>query len=501
LNMRRIAVGGIVHETNTFSPNLTDLDFFACLALDEGPALVERWQESKSSMGGALQGLKRAQYEAVPLLYATAMPSGLVTRYAYQTLLTRLLDRLDTALPVDGVLLVLHGAMVAEGQDDCEGEILEAVRARVGVTCPVVSVLDMHGSLTRAMVNAADLLVAFDKNPHTDTFERGLEAAELLRRLLDEGLEYAKALTSPPLLLSALTTATARLPLRAMHEQAEIFRQDPSVVNVSIMGGFAYSDIPTAGVSALVTTTGDQALAQQMAQTLADIAWQHRGAARYTGISVDDAVKRAINASRGPVVLADIGDNVGGGSPGDGTVLLQALIDANAQDAAVVLADAAAVQMAVDAGVGAPITMLVGGKQDQWHGAPVQIHGTIEALTDGCFSVAGTDHFANIYGTEVNMGRCARLRCEGIDVLLTERKTPPGDLAQLRSQGIVPEDKKIIVVKSPVAFRAAYEPIAAEIFEVDTPGICAASLNQFTYRKLRRPIFPLDDIGSVSPGA
>jgi microcystin degradation protein MlrC len=174
-------------------------------------------------------------------------------------------------------------------------------------------------------------------------------------------------------------------------------------------------------------------------------------------------------------------------------VLLKALLAANAQDAVVTLADPQAVVQAVDAGVGAELDIRIGGKVDRWHGEPLAVRGTIERLTDGRFTIEGTDHFANIYGQEVQMGRCAVLRCGGIRILLTERKTPPGDLAQLRSQGIMPEEQKIIVVKSPVAFRGAYEPIAAHIFEVDTPGICAASLQNFPYQKLRRPIFPLDN--------
>jgi microcystin degradation protein MlrC len=352
----------------------------------------------------------------------------------------------------------------------------------------------MHGSLTPTMMDSADALVAFNKHPHTDTFERGIEAAHLMSRLLEDDLHCAKALSSPPLLLNALTTATARLPLSATHEQADAFRQDARVVNISIMGGFAYSDTHFAGVSVLVTTTREhQSLAQEMAHTLADIAWQHRKVAEYVGISVEEAVMRAVSAPHGPVILADVGDNVGGGSPGDGTVLLDALMKANAQDAVVVLADPEAVEQAVIAGRGATVEIEVGGKQDGRHGQPVQVCCTVESLTDGHFTVEGRDHFANIYGREVQMGRCARLRCAGIELLLTERKIPPGDLGQLRSQGITPEAKKIIVVKSPIAFRDAYEPIAAEILEVDTPGICAANLNRFTYRKLRRPIFPLDD--------
>lgn len=489
--MKRIAIGGIVHETNTFTPALTSLDFFT---VDVGEGIIARWSGTSSSMGGALHGLNEAGYEAVPLLYATAMPSGIVADTAYQALLRDLIARLQAAAPVDGVLLVLHGAMVAEGQDDCEGEILEQVRGIIGSACPLVCVLDMHGTLTPTMVNAADALVAFNKHPHIDTYERGLEAAAILQRLLEDNLRCVQALARPPLLLNALTTATARLPLRAMHEQAEIFRRDPQVVNISIMGGFAYSDIPLAGVSVLVTTNGDARLGQEMAQALAAAAWEHREAARDTGMPVDEAVRRAVAAPRGPVLLADIGDNIGGGSPGDGTVLLRALLEAGAQDAVVVLADPQAVAQAVEAGIGAQVNLRVGGKVDEWHGDSLPVTGVVENLSDGRFTTGGKDHFANIYGREVNMGRCARLRCGGITLLLTERKTPPGDLEQLRSQGIAPEEQKIIVVKSPIAFRGAYEPIAAEILEVDTPGICAASLHRFPYRKLRRPIFPLDEM-------
>ncbi|HLV36636.1 MAG TPA: M81 family metallopeptidase [Spirillospora sp.] len=483
--MRRIAIGGIVHETNTFAPTLTALSAFT---IDSGPAMVERWSGTSSSMGGVLHGLREVGYEAVPLVYATAMPGGTVTDAAYRALLGDLIERLRAAAPVDGILLVLHGTMVAESCDDCEGEILNLTRE---IASPLVAVLDMHGSLTPAMVDAADALIAFNQNPHVDTFERGLEAVKLMQQFIEDDLRPARAFVQVPLLLNALTTGTARLPLRAMHEQAAAFRQHPGVVNISIMGGFAYSDVHDAGVSVLVTAN-DAALAQDMAQRLADIAWEHREAGSDTGLPVDEAVQRAVRARRHPVILADIGDNVGGGSPGDGTVLLRALIDAEAQDAVVVLADPQAVAQAAAAGPGARVSLLVGGKVDNWHGEPVAVSGVVENLTDGRFVTSGRDHFANIYGREVNMGRCARIRCGGITLLLTERKTPPGDLEQLRSQGIAPEAQRIIVVKSTIAFRGAYEPIAAEIIEVDTPGLCAPNLSGFRYHKLRRPIYPLD---------
>ncbi len=416
--MKRIAIGGIVHETNTFSPNLTRIEDFTRQASDSGPALIERWQNTATSLGGALEALHGSAYEMVPLCYATAMPSGLITANAYETLLGGLLNPLAEALPVDGILLVLHGAMVAEAQDDCEGEILQLVREMVGDACPIVAVLDMHGTLTDRMVTAADVLVAFNKNPHSDAFDRGLEAAHLLKRILEDGSRWAKSFVNVPLLLSALTTATDRLPLRAMHEQAQAFRQDPRVVNISIMGGFAYSDTYSAGVSVLVTAD-DPALAYETRRSLSATAWQNREAATYTGLPVHDAIDRAMRANQGPIILADVGDNVGGGSPGDGTVLLRGLLEANAQEAVIVLADPEAVHKAIQVGVGGAVELLIGGKQDHWHGEPVKVRGVVQNLTDGRFRAEGVDHFANIYGQDVQMGKCATLRCGGIDILLT----------------------------------------------------------------------------------
>ncbi len=491
--MRRIAIGGIAHETNTFAPIQTPLNAFT---VDEGEGIIKRWTGTHSSLGGVIQGLQDSGYEVVPLLYATAMPSGLVTAEAYQTLRDHLVGQLASFAPVDGVLLVLHGAMVAQGQDDCEGEILEQVRA--AVNCPVVAVLDMHGCLTQKMVDAADGLVAYNQNPHLDTYERGLEATALLHRILEDGAVPTHAFRHLPLLLNALTTGTDREPLKAIHKAAQAARSDARVLSISIMGGFAYSDVPDAGVSVLVTTNNDLPLAQRLLKTLTDIAWENREAALDTGIPVAEAVKRALSSQRFPVILADIGDNVGGGSPGDGTVLLRALIEAAAQDAVVLLADPDVLQQAITAGVGTEIDVSVGAKVDDWHGEPISIRVVVENLTNGQYATSGKDHFSNVYGRAVNMEGCARLRHSGIVILISGRKTPPGDLEQLRSQGIDIEAQKIIVVKSTIAFRGAYEAIAGDIIEVDTPGLCAANLTGFTYHKLHRPIYPLDVLNSIT---
>ncbi len=495
--MYRIATGGILHETHTFAPTLTDLGAFEQIGVEQGPGLFKH-KGSQSALGGILDGLTQDNFEIVPLLYASAMPAGTVRADTFRSLITRFLNLLEAALPVDGVVLSLHGAMVSEDQLDCEGEILEKVRSLIGEHCPLLSTLDMHGNASPKMVEACDVLVAFNCNPHIDAYARGREAVDLLTRMLNKEIQPTSAIAHPPLLLNALNTWTERPPLSLVHQAAVKFRSDENVLNISVMGGFAYADTPWSGVSVIVTTNNDARLAHDIAQELAHVAWDQREAALHKGYSPSEAVRKAMASALPPVILADVGDNVGGGTPGDGTILLTHLLEANAQDAVLVIADAEAAAQAHAAGEGRDISLKLGGKQDGWHGKPVQIQGNIEKISDGHFTISGKDHFANLYGNHVNMGASAVVRCGGVRILITTRKTPPGDLNQLRSQGIEPLQQKIIVVKSAVAFRGAYEAVAGEIWEVNTPGLCSSDLSRFTYKNVPRPIYPLD-ITSYDP--
>ncbi len=489
--MARVATGGILHETHTFAPTTTGLESFRQISLDQGPDLL-RHRGTRSALGGILDGLAESGDEIVPLVYASAMPSGTVSREAYQVLRASLLGALEESVPVDGVALALHGAMVAEDELDCEGDILAAVRHVIGKACPLVATLDMHGNVSPRMVENADVLVAFNTNPHLDAYERGREAVQILLRLVAREIRPVSALARPPLLLSALATWTKKEPLSAVHGAAEKYQSDPRVIHINVMGGFAYADTLHSGASVIVTTDGDLGLAQAIGAELAAVAWKTRAASLYKGLSPQEAVRRALASARPPVVLADVGDNVGGGSPGDGTILLRALLEARVQDAVVVIADAEAAAHAAAVGEGGRLETAVGGKQDGLHGQPVWVQGIVERITDGQFTISGSDHFANLYGGRVNMGVSAVIRSEGMRILVTSHKTPPGDLNQLRSQGIEPACQRILVVKSAVAFRGAYEPVAGEIFEVDTPGLCSSDLGRFKYQRVPRPIYPLD---------
>ncbi len=491
----RIAIGGIVHETHCFADGRTTHDDFREQALHQGDAILEAMSGTRSGIGGMIEGASSRGWTLLPTLYGAAMPGGVVAEDAYQAMLRGLLERLAAAMPLDGVLLALHGAMVTEEQLDAESDILDRVRAVVGPDVPIVVELDMHGNISPRTVELADVLVAFDTNPHVDPHARGAEAAAIMEQLLRGAIRPTAAIAQPPLLLAPQATGTADLPLRAVHQRAAEMEAEAAVICICVMGGFAYADTPCTGASVIVTTDGDPELARRYAQELIDLMMQHRHAALPQFLPPDAAVARALALPGGPIILVDSADNIGGGTPGDGTDALRAMLAAEVQEGAVALADREAVDVCWDAGAGAEVSLLVGGKTDRWHGEPVAVTGVVRALSDGVFACELPDnHFASFYGNTIRMGRTAWLRVRGINLVLTERKTPPFDLAQLRGVGVIPELQKLIVVKSAVAYRAAYLPIAAGVVEMDTAGLCTANLARFPYRYLRRPIFPLDEL-------
>ena len=242
-----------------------------------------------------------------------------------------------------------------------------------------------------------------------------------------------------------------------------------------------------------MTTDGQPELAAAYAEELSAILYEQRSEALPDSLPPDEAVKLAASRKRGPVILVDSADNIGGGTTGDGADALVAMLAQGVCEGTIVLADAEAVDICWRAGERAAVTLDVGGKVDSWHGQPVTVSGTVRALSDGVFECEMPDnHFASFYGSTIHMGRSVWLRVDGVNILLTERKTPPLDLAQLRHIGIVPEAQRMIVVKSAVAYRAAYMPIASEAIEMDTAGLCSANLSRFPYRHLKRPVYPLD---------
>ena len=486
----RFFVAMFAHETNTFSTIPTDRRQFEARDLRYGGELLEAYRGTGTCLGGMIDAAAARGVTLVPSLAAAASPAGRVTADFYEATKHRLLDDLRGAGRVDGVLLDLHGAMVPEALEDGEGDLLRAVRETVGPAVPVAVTLDFHANVTADMVSHATLLHGYKTYPHVDMDARGREATERLLDVVAGRRRPTIAWRQPPLWPPIAGQATARGPMRRLYDRAEEMERDPRVVTISIFAGFPLADIRDAGLSVYVATDGDQGLADRLADKLAATAWVHRHEFLHTALPVGEAVRRALAADGRPVVLADIADNTGGGAAGDTTGILRELLRAGARQTTVAcLWDAEAVHACVRAGVGATITVDVGGKIDPGHGAPVSVTGRVRTLSDGRFVHKGP----MLRGLEGRLGPTAVLDVNDLKIILISLRWQTLDPEMIRVVGIDPAAEKILVVKSSVHYRAAFEPLAHAIIEVDAPGLSSSNLARFSFKNVRRPIFPLDD--------
>ena len=488
--MPRIALGGISHETNTFATSPTQLEQFGQRVLLRGGALPAASRGVGTTLGGLVDAAELRGWELVPTLFAAAMPGGRVRRGTFETLARELVDGIAAGRPLDGVLLALHGAMVVEGIDDGEGELLRRVRRAAGPNAPIAVVVDFHANLSQAMADQADVIVAYHEYPHIDARERGQEAVELLARLLVGRTPVYRALRQVPLLAALPAQRTdGPTPMRELRDLARDLERRPGVLAVALAGGFPYADIRDAGLSVLVTAERAD-LAADVADILAAACWERREAFRLDLPGVAAAVRMALAETAGPVVLADVGDNPGAGAAGDSTALLAALLDAGARDVAIAtIADPETVARAAALGPGGFGAFELGGKLDRRYGPPLPVEGFVRSVEDIAFVNRGPMG----RGARTRLGRSAVLTIAGIDVIVCERRVQVLEPEFFRAAGIAPEEKRVLVVKSGVHFRAGFEPLAARIVEVDSPGLAATRLETLPYRRVRRPIWPLDD--------
>ena len=484
----RIAVGCIGHETNTFSPVATTLDNFKKGSYHCGDDIIAAFRGTRTITGGFLDVAAQLNLQPVPLLWTFATPSGMVEHAAYQTLKSEFLALLQDAGDLDGILLDLHGAMVTDELEDVEGDLIQAVRERVGETW-IVTTLDLHANITAKMADASDVIIGFDTYPHIDCYERGFEAGQLLFGMNAGKIQPTMAYRQLPLLTAPPAQCTMKPPMTDVVAALHALETESGVVTATLSMGFPFADITDAGVSILVTTNGDMALAETYADQFASDIWEMRTAFTFNLQTVASAIELANQTDGKPIILADGADNPGGGGPCDGTTILQEFIAADVRDAVIaVIADPESVAQAVAAGVGNRVQLNVGGKTDTQHGAPVALTGDVKTLFDGRFTLKGPMG----RGTVGNMGRTAVIQVGGVAVILTERRIQPYDAEVLRSVGIEPQTRKLIALKSAVHFRADYTPIAHQILDVDTPGVHSPNLFNYDYQKLRRPIYPLD---------
>ena len=376
----RIATGLIYHESNTFFSQAMTLARFKEKDLLYGQEILDHWTGTCSEIGGFVEGASRFGFELVPTVAAWGMPAGPLTNETFESLSNSLISRLRQESPLDGVLLGLHGSMVSEMFPDADGNLLRRVRAAIGPTMPLVVTLDYHANLTDEMVRWPNAMIGYDTYPHIDQAERGLEAAEIIWRMIHEGLQPKLALARRPLFPHILRQLTDGPPMADAIALAHELEQAPDIVAVTVAAGFPYSDVPDAGFSVFAVARDDAKVASRAAERVADFVWARRHEFQVALPGPAEAVREAIAQTAGLAVLVDVGDNLGAGTPGDGTVLLGELLAQKAQGALVLLCDPEAVSAAVEVGVRQRIRLTVGGRSTPSMVVRWQSRGSCESL-------------------------------------------------------------------------------------------------------------------------
>jgi microcystin degradation protein MlrC len=498
----RIATGGISQETNTFQWEPTTLADF-----QKGSSRIVRGDEilaldgTGTIYGGIVAEARRQGVDLIPTTFGSAVPGGRVTREAFETLRDEIVAGIRAAMPVDGVLLGIHGAMALEHNDDGEGPLITAVREVVGPDIPIIAPLDLHTNLSEEMMEEATAFIGYKHYPHVDTAETGALAMNLLVRTIRGEVRPVMAHVKVPIIAPNQSMVTTwQSPLKKMIDRAREIEQQPGVLAATVLGGFPFSDVPYTSVATIVVADGDKDLAQRYANELAALAWQLRDDFTIHPTPIGEAIAEAMAGEPGSVyVLADISDSGASGTAGDGTAVLRGLLEAGARSASVAqIMDREAVEACIAAGVGSTVTLSVGGKHDGLHGEPVEVTGMVRLIHEGRFEMGGVMG----RGTTSSRGKTVVLEINGrggIELQLTELRGHPNDLNFFRAFGIEPTERRIIVLKSAAHFRAAFEPIATKVIEVDAPGISSPRLETFPYQRLRRPIYPLDKDFEWSP--
>jgi microcystin degradation protein MlrC len=481
-------IGSFSHETNNFSVVPTDMDAFRAQAFKTRDEVIPWARGTKTPVGGFIDVIEERGDRMIPTAAAAATPSGPVTRDAYDTVTNIILDGVSRNRDADGVLLALHGAMIAEGIEDGEGHLLEKVREICGPEKPVVVVLDLHSHVTRKMLTNATMLIGYHTYPHTDTYERGVEAARTIIRIAGGEISPVYAVRQPFILPPCSTCNTKFGLYKSLWQEALRPDRPAEIISTSLFMGFPFADQPDAGFTVLCYAT-DADTAERETGHLARILNQRRDEFIYTPNSVPDAVRQAIASVQKPVVISDMSDNPGGGSANDSVEILKELLRQGEQNAAVAtIYDPETVEAAKTAGVGNRLQVRLGAKTDDLHGTPLEAAAVVEKLVDGRFTYKGP----MTHGMPGNMGDTAVLNVNGIRVVVSSERIQARDPEMFRVCGIEPDTTGILVVKSAVHFRAAFEDIAKEIIVADGPGLTASDLTLFPYKKIRRPMFPID---------
>ena len=489
--MIRLAVLGLWHEANSFSPYLVDDAYFEAVGVLRGAELVARHKTGTTTVSGYLAAAsEHPDVELVPLVMTSLIPAGPITNEALRTRADELIDALELNGPYDGVLACLHGAAVSEEILDVDGYLLRRFRDVVGPDVPIGVSLDLHANISAEMCECADVLNTYRTNPHVDARETAVEVAELIIGAARGEIRPTLAFEPVPAAINILCQNTDESPMRDIIDDVRAVMREPGVLSATVAEGFPYADVPEMGMSVVVVTDNDPTAAKKHARALAGRVWQRRDEFDTTAASAAEALSLAASAPQGPVLLLDVGDNIGGGSPGDSVALLNAAREVGFADLLTIIHDHTAAARCDDAGIGARVELTFGAHSDLRTGPPVSATVTVLALHDGLHRATGPVHagMRNFDG-----GRTAAVKLDsGQTVILTSKRVMPLSIETLATVGLTPASFKAIVAKGVHSPLAGYLPHVADVIRVDTPGVTSADLSRFTYHHRYRHLFPFE---------
>lgn len=480
----RVFSGSLATESNSFGPMPTGIASFHERAYFHAGEHPDRMQMHSGPLWALRQLAPGRGWTLIEGMVAAAVPNGVVTRHAFETLRDELLDDLRHALPVDMVLLGMHGAMIADGYDDCEGDLLVRIRELVGPDVVIGATLDPHCHLSSAMTAAADVLVCWKEYPHTDILERAYDLVDLCVAL-KEGRCRPIAAVADTGMIAVLHTR--QQPMRGFVDRITALEGKDGILSVSVVHGFCWGDTPDMGTKVLVYSDANAdpqgvrgaALASRLANELFEL----RSAFHVVLPNVDEAIDCALDLA-GTVVMADTADNAGGGAPSDSTYVLERLLARRVGDACLgPLWDAGAVRLAFDAGVGARLPMRIGGKIGPLSGAPVDAVWTVRSLARDMV-------MTGMAGTPAKLGDCALIESAGVEVVLTSIRCQAFDTDLFTQLGCNPAERKLVIVKSSQHFRAAFSRIAEHIVYIGAPGVVTHDVRTLPFTKIRLPMWP-----------
>lgn len=488
----RILVAMMKHETNTFSPIPTSLDRFFEWGGHLGDDAYHAYKGTSMPFSAYIDVAEASGHKVLTPIAAEAMPSGIVQAEAYNFMKEKILDAVR--IGVDAALLDLHGAMVCETTDDGEGTLLHEMR-KINPLLPIGVTYDLHANLTQKMVENCTCLIGYKTYPHIDMYEVGSQIARILLDSIKENYEPIICWARPPVLAQTLRMGHSDEPMKSILALAKEAEKDPKVLAATVFGGFPLADFEDAGSSACIVAKGDANLAKDWCDKIVKQIWENRREFVYSGRPLSEALTYAKSLKDGPIILLDHADNVGSGGTQDVMTVIEEVLNAGLEDVAVAAVfDPEAVNLMAEAGVGREISLDLGGKADMpsinKKGKPLRLKGIVKTLTNGEWVVRGPMYT----GVKVSMGNTAVLEVGGIEIVITSKHHEPWDTGVFTSVGIQPDKKRYLLLKSRIHYRAGFEQLAKNTITCDGEGVTTSDNNLLDFRKVRRPIYPLDNI-------